>query len=392
LGKLWGSIGIAIFGNNWFGWRIPMVAFGILTLYIFYHLAKIFLDERRALLATAFLSFDTIFFIHSSLFLLEIPCLFFAILGFYLYFKDRYLLSAVSFGLSILSKEWGVLFVIALLIYHVIAKKPWQRGTGEKKVAKPMVVTTAKFVAILVVVVMVPLWIYAASYQPPTSAEVQVKVIQYVDERGNIVGNTTSTTTVSKGQIYTPMEQIKYILEYQSKLTIKEDSKVTFWNNYAWGWIIPFDVQPPLYYQNAVKKETVTKAGDVVIKTVVTETHPISWRGIGNFPIWLSIWVVGPFAVINIAKRKHTKLDYLIVAWIAALYLPWLYVSGITERIVYAFYFINVVPILALGIPYFISRVSGGNTKAEWIIASIWLGAAMVFFFYYYPINVFDFG
>ncbi len=390
LGKLWGSIGIAIFGNNWFGWRIPIVAFGMLTLFVFYHFAKIFLDERKALLATAFLSFDTIFFLHSSLFLLEVPALFFGILGFYLYLKNRYMLSAASFAFAILSKEWSLLFLIALLAYHLMVKKPWLRKDTKER--KPLAIQTAKFIGVLVVVIMVPLWIYASTYQPPTSTEVQVKVIQFVDQQGKIVGNTTSTTTISKGQILNPAEQIRYIVDYQSKLTIKPGSKTTFWNNYAWGWIIPYEVDPPLYYQNTVKKETVTKAGEQIIKKEVTEKHPVSWRGIGNFPIWLAIWPIVPFALINIAKRKPTKLDYMIIAWIIGTYLPWFYVSGVTGRIVYAFYFVNVVPVLALAIPYFISKVSRGNTRADWVISAIWFAAVIIFFFYFYPVNVFDFG
>ncbi len=390
LGKLWGSIGIAIFGNNWFGWRIANVIFGTLTLYVFYNLAKLFLDERRALVATTFLAFDTIFFIHSSLLLLEIPALFFAVLGFYLYFKDRYLLSAVSFGLAILSKEWAVLFVLALLIYHVITRKPWlPKGL---KMDKPMLVKTARFAAVLILVVAIPLTAYSAAYVPKTVTELQVKVLTFVDDKGNPVGTTTTTSSVQKGEIRNPLDQIKYILGYQSGLTIKNQTQADFWNNYAWGWVIPYVTKPPLYFENTVKTEVVTKAGDIVIKREVKEKHPISWKGIGNFPVWLSIWAIVPFASINIIKKRASKMDYFIIAWIIATYLPWFYVSGVTHRIVYAFYFVNVVPILALGIPYFITGISKNHSKTEKIITIGWLASAVIFFWYYFPVNVFDFG
>jgi 4-amino-4-deoxy-L-arabinose transferase-like glycosyltransferase len=386
LGKLWGSIGIAIFGDNWFGWRIPMVAFGMLTLYVFYHLARLFLDETKALMATAFLSFDTIFFIHSSLLLLEVPCLFFGILGFYLYFKDRYILSAAAFGMSILSKEWGVMFVIALLVYHMIGRRPITKGS---RVTPQMLAKTGKFVGVLAAVVIIPLWAFASAYTVNTDAEVQVQVVVSVDAQGTPVGTTTTSTTVYKSKINSFAEQVNYMLTYQSKLTIKPDSKVDFWNNYPWGWITPHDVKPPIYYEKNVKKETVTRAGDVVIKTEVTEEPLISWKGIGNMPIWLSIWVVGPYAAINIARRKAGKLDYLIIAWIVGTYLPWFYVSGVVERIVYAFYFINVVPILALGIPHFVTGVTKG--RRDTLITAIWLAISIIFFFLYYPVNVFNF-
>ena len=224
LGKAWGSIGIAIFGNNPFGWRIPIVAFGLLTLYVFYHFAKIHLDERKALIATAFLSVDTMFFIHSSILMLEVPALFFAVLGFYLYFKDRYLLSAVSFGVAVLSKEWSVLFLLGLLIYHIITRMPRSSHGFNKK----MLVNSCKFVGVLMVVILLPLWIYSAVFQPPTSVEVQVKVTTFVDEKGKPISNSTTTSTIPRGQINNPIDQLKYILTYQSSLVIKEDSHPQF--------------------------------------------------------------------------------------------------------------------------------------------------------------------
>jgi 4-amino-4-deoxy-L-arabinose transferase-like glycosyltransferase len=364
-----------------------MVAFGLLTLYAFYHLAKLFVDERKALIAAVFLSVDTIFFTHSSALLLDVPPLFFAILGFYLYFKERYLLCAASFGMAILSKEWSVLFVLALFVYHMIGKRPLSRT--QPKITKPMVVKAAKFFAVLIPAVMIPLWAYAAAYQPPTETEVRITIVNIVDQSGNPVGNTTSTSTMHKGQVNNPIDQINYIMSYQSKLTLKNDNQTNFWNNYAWGWIIPYDIKPPVYYEKSVKTEIVTKSGEDIIKKEVIEKKPISWKGIGNMPIWLGIWLVAPFVSINIIKKRANKLDYLIIAWLVGTFLPWLFVRGIVHRIVYAFYFINVVPILALGIPYFIIGVSKGNF--EKLIMFIWLATAIIFFIYYYPVNMFEF-
>ena len=99
LGKAWGALGMLIFGDNAFGWRIIIVLFGALTLYTFYHLAQRYLSERMALLAAAYLGFDHMFFTHSSLFLLEIPALFFAILAFKYYFERRIVLTAIFLSL-----------------------------------------------------------------------------------------------------------------------------------------------------------------------------------------------------------------------------------------------------------------------------------------------------
>lgn len=63
LGKVWGSLGILLFGNNFFGWRIVIIVFGLLSMYVFYLLLLKYLSERQALLATAFLGFDYMFFL-----------------------------------------------------------------------------------------------------------------------------------------------------------------------------------------------------------------------------------------------------------------------------------------------------------------------------------------
>ena len=78
-----------IFGDNWFSWRVPSVIFGMLSLLVFYNVFREYTTEKNALLATAILSFDTIFFVHSSLFLRDVPLMFFGILSFYFYIKKK---------------------------------------------------------------------------------------------------------------------------------------------------------------------------------------------------------------------------------------------------------------------------------------------------------------
>jgi len=362
LGKLWGAIGIAALGDNWLGWRAPSVVFGTLTLFVFYLLARQFLDERKALLATAFLSFDTIFFIHSSLLLIEIPSLFFGLLGFYLYFKKQNLLAATSFGLAILSKEWAIMFVVALLAYHFMVNRSLlRRNLLSKHVltnAKKPVITTVKFSAALIAVVIVPMWVYIIVYHPP-------------------------------GMVY-PTDQIKYILNYQSSLTIKPNDKSLSWYNYPWGWIVPYKMEPMVYFDTAVSESENAQVGiGPPTQIKILTKHPISWNGIANLPIWLSIWFVAPAALNSIFSKRARKLDYLIIAWIAATYLPWFYVSLVMHRVVYTFYFINVVPILALSIPQFIGSISKG--KYEKLITWVWLAAAILSFIYYFPVRPWDF-
>jgi hypothetical protein len=144
-----------------------------------------------------------------------------------------------------------------------------------------------------------------------------------------------------------------------------------------------------VYFETKVS-ESVTVQGSTGPAQVTTLTkRPISWNGIPDLPIWLSIWFVAPSAINSILGKRASKLDYLIIAWIVATYLPWFYVSAVMHRPVYTFYFINVVPILALGIPHFIGSVSKGRN--EKLITIGWLAASILFFIYYFPVRPWDF-
>jgi dolichyl-phosphate-mannose-protein mannosyltransferase len=129
-GKVWGALGISIFGNNFFGWRIFYAVIGTLSVWMMYELARQFFSKEKALLAASMLAFENLFFVHTSLLLLDGPPVLFALAGFLAYFKGRYYLSALAFGLCILSKETGVFFLLGLVLYHLWANSKRLRTPG----------------------------------------------------------------------------------------------------------------------------------------------------------------------------------------------------------------------------------------------------------------------
>src|SRR4029077_6098975 len=100
----------------------------VAAVWAMYELALVFFSKEKALLAASLLGFETLFFIHTSLLLLEGPPILFALLGFLAYFKKHYYISAICFGLSVLSKEWGIYFIASLFLYHVWATRHVQFG------------------------------------------------------------------------------------------------------------------------------------------------------------------------------------------------------------------------------------------------------------------------
>ncbi len=378
-GKVFGALGIYLFGDNFFGWRIFPVIFGVLSVYLLYELARLFLSREKALFAASLLGFETLFFIHTSLLLLEGPPIFFALLASLLYFKRHYNLTIAALGLSILSKEWGIYFVAALVMYHLWSTKPLSpQSLFKAKVVKQLVA----FIAILVLVVGLPLWGYDYIYHPYSSSTVSItpEVI--------IISGTTISTTITThhfSYLTDPLQNFIFYYNYQSSLT--GCGSTSPWNCYPWNWILPFNITPIHYYQTGVAVSTIAPNGTEVTNYV----HPIDWQGIGNLTVWYGIWIIVPTLIVRVVTKRTSQLDRLVGSWIAATYLPSWYISLVVHRVEYAFYFLNVDPALVLGIPMVISYIAPNNMKIQRIILAVWLAAAIIFFVLYFPVRPLDF-
>jgi Dolichyl-phosphate-mannose-protein mannosyltransferase len=390
-GKVWGALGISIFGDNFFGWRILYAVIGTLSVWMMYELARQFFSKEKALLAASMLAFENMFFVHTSLLLLDGPPVLFALAGFLGYFKRRYYLSALAFGLSILSKETGVFFVLALVLYHLWANSkrlrtpgspvtpvtPVSRVGGLKKILV--------FAIILSLVVGIPLWGYDHAYHPYSKTTVVVESTVIVNPITNTTVTTTTTTTVQSDPVTNPIQNFEYYYTYQSSLT--GCGTTNQWNCYPWSWILPFNVDPLPYYFSSVTV-TSTDANGTVAATVY---HPIDWRGMGNLVVWYSIWLVVPVVAWRVVRRSAKEADALAGSIIAATYLPLFYISLVSHRVEYAFYFINTDVGLALGIPLVVAFLAQGRVRTERLLLLLWLFAAVVFFFAYFPVNPFAF-
>lgn len=381
-GKVWGVLGISIFGDNFFGWRIFYAAIGTIAVWLLYELARQFLSKEKALFAASLLAFENMFFIHTSLLLLDGPPVLFALAGFLGYFKKRYYLSALAFGLCILSKESGVFFLLALLLYHVWANWKNIRIPGRPLAFRKILV----FGIILSLVVSLPLWGYDYAYHPSAKSTVVLQPSVVIDQVSNQTFTTTKTSTMHSDNVTNPLQNFEYYFTYQSSLT--GCGKTDQWNCYPWSWILPYDVTPLPYYVNSVSVTSTARNGTII---GVTDYHPIDWQGMGNLVVWYSIWLVAPVLAWKLIRRRAAEAEALAASLIAATYLPLYYISLVSHRVEYAFYFLNTDVGLALGIPLVIGFVARGSVKTERLLMLFWLVAAVAFFFAYFPVNPFAF-
>jgi len=386
LAKILIAISIGILGNYWFAWRFPIIIMGVLALYVFYRIAQFFLEEKTALIATAFLSFDIIFFVHSSIFVLDTPAILFGLLGIERYLNGKHKSAAASFGISFLMKETGLFFLGATGIYHFLQGLKTRRldmVKEDRRVRKKKaLVQFLMFMLVLVIVGGGGLWIYDIIYKPTAGTTVQAiaQPVVYVD--GN--GNPTNTTTIVsrhtlKSLITNPVDHMLFSWIYFSNLA---PAVVTSEENFRppWSWILPIgDIfNAPKYLIVSVR------AGDLTWCTIrwISQITP-------SVEFFL-IPILVAFAVNGIRKRRVDEkgLGLLVCAWILTSYMPFLMIGLFVQRMTFNYYFIYTIPALALGIPYFWQSISFSD-KVRMGLLLIQLFVTIEFFLGFFPVVIF---
>ena len=114
IASLFSSI-LSVFGSS-FGLKLISPLFGSMSLIVSYLLLKKFLNEKALFYSILFLSFIPIFIDYSILGYMESMLTFFVLLSIYLALNNKFFLSGIAAGLSILTKYNG-LFVIPVLLF-----------------------------------------------------------------------------------------------------------------------------------------------------------------------------------------------------------------------------------------------------------------------------------
>lgn len=378
LAKIVIAISIAIFGNYWFAWRFPIVIMCLISLYIFYRIAQRFMPENYALLATAFLSFDIIYFIHGSIFVLNMPAIMFGLLGIERYLAKSYKWSAVAFGISFLMYEVELLFLGAILIYHVATQLKGaydSSKTHSKSYFRN--INLKKFTTFLIVLLLVGgggLWLYDAVYKPTSGATIYENVI--VDQDGIPITTETITNYTGANVITNPVQHIQFMWNYFSSLAPVLATPASDYRP-PWDWILPTgnSLNPPHYF-------TISITENEISHTI------IDWQSqITPFVEYFLIPIVA-IALFNIIKKKdEKKLGLFLLSWIIATYIPFLLLGIIAypHWTNFNYYVLPTIPACALGIPYFWASIPMSDRSRKYCLF-IHLILTIAFFIYFFPV------
>jgi dolichyl-phosphate-mannose--protein O-mannosyl transferase len=380
LAKIIGAIGIAVLGNNWFGWRFPQVLMQIAGLYLFYLVAKRVLGgDPWALGATMLLGLDTLFFIHGGILLLDTTAFLLGFLTIELYFRKRYWWSAVSMGLAFFAREFALFIFITLVVYHLAAN----RGALKKALK---FATQYTLIALLVMGIL--LTIYDIGYQPALSTSItNIVKANVVMQNGTAITTIyTTSQSISKEIMWNPVQNILFMMTYHGAggITINETYRSY---QYAWNWILPVHISPTgmvtwdtfdaaTYYSVAV---TVTTDGQVRHYT------PIWYRAMGNPVVWYGIWPALVALALALKRRQEVLPSVFILTGILVNYLPNLVLSIVTRRLGFNYYMFYVLPFAALGIAfawkYLLPKEDGRQVLAFNVVL------ALVFFLWFFPVR-----
>lgn len=152
LSKLGMVLGMLVFGENSFGWRIPQAILGVLSILLIYLLTKeIFKDKLIGILSAAVFSLDGLPLVLSRMGMNDIYVLFFSLLSILLFIKDKNLLASIAFGLA-LSSKWSAIYTLPILfVSHFVFRKKYETPLAGIKIS---------YLSFLII----PIAVYISSY------------------------------------------------------------------------------------------------------------------------------------------------------------------------------------------------------------------------------------
>ena len=325
LAKLLIMLGIYLFGDNPWGWRIFPAISGATSIYmlglIAYQLTR---DEKISLTAAALYGFDVTCFNLSTIAILEPITLMFSLLGVLLYLRKKRYLAGLSFGLALLSKLTAAFILASILFLKLVADL--LQASNHREGLRRWIKTLEQVGFTAFIFFIAILWIYDYAFN-----------------------------------LYqTSFEHLDFMLRYHGEMLGPN----------------PEEGAPPLSWTNPLfqfPKQAYYVTGDKTIAYYGLQT-----------PLWWMTWVVTGYSlyilIAGLKGRKTPLTELLILSWFSFTYL--VYFLIVLLRPVYPFYFYITVPAIAIGF----SKMLRGDKVSELILYSI-LAAQILWFIIYFPVK-----
>ena len=352
VGKWCIALGIKLFGNNEFGWRISSAIVGAILIYLVAVIAQyLFHSKTLSALAALLMALDGLELVHSRTALLDLFLTFFIVLALYALLKERYWLAGIFFGLAIGTKWNGLYFLVAFgpfVIYRDFVRSRWDDG---RKFLRTLLTRSVQFF-------LLPIGVYIASWTG-----------WFISPHGwdrHWAQNHSS----SWGFIPAPFRSLWHyhaeILNFHTTLTTHHPYQAN-----PWSWLVMG--RPTSFFYESPK----TCGAKACAQEVLALGTPILWW-LGTF----AIAVVLGFWIRSVAKSETDKVAGFILLAIAAGYVPWFLFQ---KRTMFSFYAIAFEPFLILALVYCAKLILGEepwsrNRKLTVVFIVLVIAANFIYF------------
>jgi dolichyl-phosphate-mannose--protein O-mannosyl transferase len=344
LGKWLIGLGIKVFGDSGFGWRITSALVGSLMILLVARIAhRLFRNTFLTALASALMALDGLALVHSRTALLDNFLAFFILLATYLFLTRRYWWTGIALGCAMATKWSALYFLIAFGAIGLYRAFTHHSG---RALIKPTLQRIAQFG-------LIPLGVYLSSW-----------VGWFTSNRG---WDRQYSSNVFTSFIYYHQQ----MLEFHTGLVQRHSYQAN-----PWSWLIM--ARPTSFYY-----ETPQGCGSQSCsQEILALGTPILWW-LGTIAV---ITVIGLW-IRSLAVRRIDPALSLIVTGMAAGYLPWFFFQ---RRTVFSFYAIVFEPFLILALVYCARSIMSSYGKTGEIVVISLLVLIAVNFIYFLPLYVGD--
>jgi dolichyl-phosphate-mannose-protein mannosyltransferase len=312
LGKLLMALSMAAFGDNGLGWRLPSIVAGMVALVAVYGIVRTAGESTRlALLAVGFVAFDNLMLVHSRIGTLDMLVVAPILVGAWLALRGRWAAAGAATGIGMLMKLTALYGFLALLI--MLALGLWAVWRRQRRLGWADLRPVAAALIAFVVVTIGGLWLLDSQFSTYTN----------------------------------PIEHLRHMIEYGANLArgVVGPGSCPGNDSAPWQWLFN-DCQ-----MSYLRVDVTVKAGD----TVVAINPTIDFRGAMN-PILIGSLFVAFLFTGWLAWKRQSRLAVWSVVWAAANYLPYVVLALLSQRITYIYYFLPVIPALAVATALLLRR------------------------------------
>lgn len=344
VGKWLIALGIKFFGDNEFGWRFMTALIGSVMIFMIGMIAqKLFRSTLLTGLASGLMAIDGLALVHSRTALLDNFLTFFIVLATYFFISKRYWLTGLFLGFALATK-WSALYF--LVAFGMIALyRAFTHHTG-RELLKPTIERFAQFGVL-------PIAVYLTSWAG-----------WFLSDRG---WDRNYSSNIASSFIY----YHRQMLDFHTTLTTKHNYQAN-----PWSWLVMG--RPTSFYYETPKGCGASSCSQEVLALGT----PYLW--------WLATIALATVVGFWIKSLLHRRLEpalTIIVAGIAAGYLPWFFFQ---QRTVFTFYAIVFEPFLILALVYCAREILVTYGRTGQIIVATIAVTLVLNFLYFMPLYMGD--